>query len=137
MITRIYTDVSGRDAEQVDWEKVRSVFVEDAVIVLKTSREASTQFTVEEFLQDFKNFYESPAARQYGFQEEVIKLKAEVNKDMAFVGVVYASSFPGSERPAQQGIDFWLLTRKENTWKVVAVTNEVILPGEAMPPMFE
>lgn len=137
MITQIYTDVSGENAEQVDWKKVRSVFVEEAVIVLKTSREASTRFTVDEFLQDFKDFYQSPAAKQYGFKEEVIKLKAEVNKDIAFVGVVYAASFPNADRPAQQGIDFWLLTRKDKTWKVVAVTNEIILPGEEIPAMFE
>lgn len=65
------------------------------------------------------------------------KSAEEVNKDMAFIGVVYAASFPNTDRPAQQGIDFWLLTRKEKDWKVVAVTNETILPGEEIPPMFE
>jgi hypothetical protein len=111
--------------------------VEEAVIVLKTSREGNNQFTLEGFIQDFKDFYETPAARQYGFKEEVLQVKAEVYKDLAFLAVVYASSFPKADRPPQKGIDFWLLTWKDKTWKVVAVTNEVILPGEKIPAMFE
>lgn len=137
MITQIYTEVSGESAEQVDWNKIRSFFVEEAVIVLKTSREGNSQFTLEEFIQDFKDFYETPAARQYGFKEEVLQVKAEVHKELAFVAVVYASSFPKSDRPPQKGIDFWLLTRKDKAWKVVAVTNEIVLPGEEIPEMFE
>ena len=137
MITQIYSEVSGENAEQVDWNKVRSFFVEEAVIVLKTSLEGNSQFTLEEFIQDFKDFYKTPAAMQYGFREEVLQVKAEVHKELAFVAVVYASSFPKADRPPQKGIDFWLLTLKDNTWKVVAVTNEVILPGEEIPSMFE
>ena len=137
MITQIYTEVSGENAEQVDWNKIRSFFVEEAVIVLKTSREGNSQFSLEEFIRDFKDFYETPAARQYGFKEEVLRLKAEVHKELAFIAVVYASSFPNSGRPPQKGIDFWLLTLKDHVWKVVAVTNEVILPGEQIPAMFE
>ena len=137
MITQIYTDVSAENGALVNWEKVRSAFVEEAVIVLKTSREASTQFTVDEFIQDFKDFYQSPAVKQYGFKEEVLRLKAEVIKNMAFIAVVYASSFPNADRPPQKGIDFWLLIRKDQSWKVVAVTNEIILPGEEIPAMFE
>ena len=63
MITQIYTDVTGESAALINWGKVRSAFVEEAVIVLKTSRDASTQFTADEFIQDFMDFYQSPAAK--------------------------------------------------------------------------
>ena len=56
---------------------------------------------------------------------------------MAFIAVAYASSFPNADRSPQKGIDFWLLTRKDQSWKVVAVTNEIILPGEEIPAIFE
>jgi len=137
MITQIYSDVSAENAGLVDWEKIRSYFVEEAVIVLKTSRDANSQFTLEEFIQDFKDFYQTPAALEHGFKEEVLKLKAEVHKDLAFVAVVYAAGFPKADRPPSKGIDFWLLTRKDNAWKIVAVTNEIILPGEEIPDLFE
>ncbi len=137
MISRIYDDVSGTGEDAVDWERIRSYFVDEAIVVLRTSREATSQFTVDEFIQDFRNFYRSPRLGDAGFKEEVLQLEAEVYYDMAFVAVLYASTILDSEGPPQQGIDFWLLTRKEDTWKVVSVTNEFVRPGEALPGIFE
>ena len=137
MIKQIYVEVSSEEGQEVDWEKVRSFFVKEAVIVLQTSREESSRFTLEEFIQDFKDFYESPAAKGSGFKEEVLKLRSQVYADMAFIAVVYEASILNSDRPPQKGIDFWLLQKKEDSWKVVAVTNQIIPPGEEIPAMFE
>ena len=137
MIKQIYVEVSSQEGQEVDWEKVRSFFVEEALIVLQTSRDESTRFTLEEFIQDFKDFYESPAAKGSGFKEEVLKLRSQVYVDMAFMAVVYEASILNSERPPQKGIDFWLLQKKEDSWKVVAVTNQIIPPGEEIPAIFE
>jgi len=137
MIKQIYTEVSNEGSAQVDWDKVRSFFVEEAVIVLRTSREESTQFTLEEFIQDFKDFYKSPVVGESGFKEKVLRVKPQVYHDVAFIAVVYEASILNSDRPAQKGIDFWLLTRKDNSWKVVAVTNEIIPPGEEIPALFD
>lgn len=132
-VTEIYDLVSADSGEQVDWEKLRSFFIEEAVIVLRTSREATTQFTVNGFIQDFIDFYASPAVVDHGFREKVVKSESQEYKDMAFVWIVYEASFPNSGRPSQQGLDFWLLERLEGQWKIVSVTNEVILPGESIP----
>lgn len=137
MIKQIYVAVSSEEGHEVDWEKVRSFFVEEAIIVLQTSREASTRFTLEEFIQDFKDFYESPAAKESGFKEEVLKLKSQVYAEMAFIAVVYEAKILSSDRPPQKGIDFWLLQKNEDSWKVVAVTNQIIPPGQEIPAMFE
>lgn len=137
MIRQIYTEVSGETAEKVDWDRLRSLFIEEAVIVLRTSREITTRFTLEEFIQDFKDFYKSPAMKESAFKEEVLRLKAEVYHDIAFIAVVYEAHILESERPPTKGIDFWLLTRKDKAWKVAAVTNEVIPPGEEIPEMFD
>ena len=137
MIKQIYVEVSSEEEQEVDWDKVRSFFVEEALIVLQTSRDESSQFTLEEFIQDFKDFYDSPAAKGSGFMEEVLKLRSQVYADMAFIAVVYEASILNSDRPPQKGIDFWLLQKKEDSWKVVAVTNQIIPPGEEIPAMFE
>jgi hypothetical protein len=137
MIKQIYTEVSGENSAQLDWDKVRSFFVEEAVIVLQTSREESTQMTLGEFIQDFKDFYASPAVGESGFKEEVLRVVPQIYGDMAFIGVVYEASILDSERPPQKGIDFWLLQRMEPGWKIMAVTNQIILPGEEIPPMFD
>jgi hypothetical protein len=137
MITQIYKEVSSDGSEAVDWGKVRASFMKDAIIILRTSREGSTQFTLEEFIQDFKDFYESSAVGESGFKEEVLRVNAQVYGDAAYIGVVYEATILDSERPPQKGIDFWLLTRKDKAWKVVAVTNEIIPPGKEIPEMFE
>jgi len=137
MIKQLYNDVSGSISEQPDWDQVRSYFAEDAVIVLRTSREGNTQFTLDEFIQDFKDFYQNPALGDSGFKEEVLQLESSIYKDIAFIGVVYEASILNSERPPQKGADFWLLARRENAWKVMAVTNEIIPPGEALPALFK
>jgi len=137
MIRQIYKEVSSDGSVLPDWDRIRSFFVEEAIIVLRTSREGSSQFTLEEFIQDFKNFYQSPALDSSGFKEEVLQLKSHVYHDIAFIAVVYEASILNSERPPQKGIDFWLLSLKGDTWKVVAVTNEIIRPGEELPPPFD
>jgi len=137
MIKQIYTEVSSEGDKEVDWDKVRSFFVEEAIVVLQTSRDGSTLFTLEEFIQDFKNFYASPAAKGSGFREKVLRTKSHVYADMAYIGVVYEAQILNSDRPAQKGIDFWLLQRMEKGWKVVAVTNQIIAPGQEIPTMFQ
>jgi hypothetical protein len=69
MVTQIYEEVSGTGEESVDWDKIRSIFLEEAVIVLRTSREETSQFTVEEFIQDFLAFYRSPRLGESGLAQ--------------------------------------------------------------------
>ena len=118
------------------WENIRSFFVDEAVIVLRTSREASSQFTVDEFIQDFLDFYNSPRLGETGFKEDVLQLESEVFYDMAFGAAVYAATILDSDRPPQKGVDFWLLTLKQGIWKLVSVTSEIIPPDSKLPDVF-
>jgi hypothetical protein len=136
LVTLIYKEVSGTGEQSVDWEKVSSFFVEEAVIILRTSREATSQFTVEEFIQDFRNFYRGPLVGASGFREEVLQLESQVYHDMAFVAVVYAAEILDSARMPPKGVDFWLLTRRDSVWKVVSVTNEIVPPDGKLPGIF-
>lgn len=137
MVKQIYREVSSERGERPDWDLVRSYFVEEAIIVLRTSREGNTQFTLEEFVQDFKNFYESPALEDSGFKEDVLQVRSYIYHDIAFLAVIYEASILNSDRPPRKGVDFWSLVHKEDQWKVVSVTNEIIRPGEALPPPFD
>ena len=137
MIKQIYPMVSSEAGSEVNWDSVRSFFAEEAVIVLRTSRDTSKQFTLDGFIQDFKDFYDNPGVRESGFKEEVLRVRSHVYKDMVFIGVVYSARILNSGRSPQLGVDFWLLARKDGTWKVMAVTNEVIPPGDPLPEMFD
>mgnify|MGYP001826535442 FL=1 len=136
MIRQIYSEVSSDGSTLPDWDRIRSFFVDEAIVVLRSSREGNTQFTLEEFIQDFKDFYQRPDLKNSGFREEVLQLKANVYYDIAFIAVIYEARVLNSDRPPQKGIDFWLLAKWKGAWKIVSVVNEIIRPGEALPAPF-
>jgi hypothetical protein len=133
LIEDIYSTVSIRDSGLVDWVRVKSMFLDEAVVILRTGPDEAKQFTVDGFIQDFKDFYEYPTVKAGGFEEKIVKLKSMVYKDIAFIGTVYSASVLGSDRPPQRGIDLWLLNKKDGEWKITAVVNEVIPAGQELP----
>lgn len=137
LIRDIYVLVSAADSESVDWIKVRSMFIDEAVVILRTSREKLTQFTADGFIQDFKDFYQMPEVSASGFGEKLIRIKAMVYNDIAFVATEYTAAITGSSRPPTRGVDLWLLAKKDGLWKITSVVNEVISAGQEFPDLPE
>jgi len=132
-IEDIYSAVSAKPGGSIDWERVRSMFIDEAVVVLRTSRDKSTQFTADGFIQDFKNFYQDPRVKAGGFEEKILSIKTMVYLDIAFIATVYSAAIPGDMRPPTRGVDLWLLGKKEGRWKIISVVNEVIPAGQELP----
>ncbi len=133
LIRHIYVSVTAKNSESVDWQKVRSMFIDEAVVVLRTSRDKSTRFTADGFIQDFKDFYQHPEVKANGFVEKILRMKSMVYKDIAFIATVYSAEITGSQRPPTRGVDLWLLDKKDGLWKITSVVNEVIPAGEELP----
>lgn len=133
LIEDIYSAVSMTDTVPVDWERVRSMFIEEAVIILRTGPDESEQFTVDGFIQDFKDFYEYPQVKTSGFEEKILSMKSMAYKDIAFIATVYSAAITGRDVPPTRGIDLWLLSKKDGFWKITSVINEVIPPGQELP----
>jgi hypothetical protein len=134
LVTELYELVTFEAGREPDWNQVRGLFIPEAVIVLRTSREQTSIFSVDEFVDDFVTFIERANARETGFSERIIRMRSTVFGDMAHVLVLYEASIPGSPRPPQQGVDSFLLTRKDDRWRIVAVTNEIPAPDRPLPP---
>jgi 6-phosphogluconolactonase/glucosamine-6-phosphate isomerase/deaminase len=137
LIKDIYVAVSGKNSEAVDWQKVKSMFLDEAVVVLRTSKDKSTQFTVDGFIQDFKDFYQIPEVKANGFAEKILSMKTMVYKDIAFIGTVYSAAVTGSQRPPSRGVDLWILSRHNGQWKIASIVNEVIPAGQELPDVPE
>ncbi|UCG27348.1 MAG: hypothetical protein JSV24_10270 [Bacteroidales bacterium] len=133
VIYELYDLVTIRKGSTGDWESVRKLFIDEAVIVLRTSREGTTVFSLDGFIDDFVNFVANYNIKETGFTEKIISIKPWVFGDMAHVLVLYEASIPGSGRPPQQGVDSFLLIRKEGSWKVAAITNEIPTPERPVP----
>jgi hypothetical protein len=137
LIRDIYVAVSAKNSESVDWQKVRSMFLDEAVVVLRTSRDKSTQFTADGFIQDFKDFYQHPEVKANGFGEEILRMKSMVYENIAFVATIYSAAITGDQRPPTKGTDLWLLYKKDGLWKITSIANEVIPAGQELPDIPE
>jgi len=133
LIEDIYRLVSTTDSGSVDWERVRSMFIDEAVVILRTGRDETSQFTPDGFIQDFRDFYDYPDVKASGFEEKILSMKPMVYKDIAFIATLYSAAITGREGPPQLGVDLWLLSKKEGLWKITAVINEVIPAGQELP----
>ena len=133
LVAELYESVTFEAGSTPDWDHVRSMFIDEAVIVLRTSRQSTTVFSVEGFVADFVKFIERADAGRTGFSERIIRTRPMVFGDMAHVLVLYEASVPGSLRPPQQGVDSFSLIRKQGRWWIAAVTNEIPTPDRPVP----
>jgi hypothetical protein len=142
VVAGLYTLVSATGGTMPDWDKVRALFLKEAVIVLRTSRTTLTPFSLEGFIKDFVDFYERPFRREQntvvpkdsGFTEKVVRLKVWEFGDMAHVLVLYEAMITGFPMAPQQGIDSWLLVRRDGRWLIAAATNELVTAARPVPP---
>lgn len=135
VVTEIYDLVSFEAGGMPDWDKVRSMFIPEAVVVLRTSREATTVFSVDGFIEDFVNFVERSPAGEMGFTEKILNMKSMVFGDMAHVLVLYEAHITGSQRPPTQGVDSFSLIKKDGRWCIAAITNELPTADRPIPEM--
>lgn len=135
LVRHVYDLVTFEAGTTPDWERVRSMFIDDAVIVLRTSRDSTTIFSVDGFIDDFVAFIERADAERTGFTETVIRTERMEFGDMAHVLVLYEASVPGSERPPQQGVDSFQLIKKADRWWIVSITNEIPTLDRRLPSM--
>ena len=132
VVRALYGMVTFDPGTTPDWAEVRSVFIDEAVVVLRTSATASTVFSLDGFVQDFVNFIERDNVEATGFIERVVEVESMVFRDIAHVLVLYESSIPGA-RPPQLGVDSFELIRQDGRWKIVSVINDLPNAGHPVP----
>ena len=137
VVTEIYNLVSFEAGARPDWDKVRALFIPEAVVVLRTSREATTVFSVEGFVNDFITFVEQTPAGERGFTEKILNMKSLVFGDMAHVLVLYEAHITGSPRAPTQGVDSFSLIKRDGRWSIVAVTNELPTADRPIPAVLQ
>jgi hypothetical protein len=134
VVRALYDFVTVEAGTTPDWSAVRSLFLPEAVIVLRTTRTETTVFSVDGFVDDFVRFIERAGVERTGFAERIVRLRPWAFKDLAHVLVLYEATIPGSGRPAQQGIDSFAVVRKDGRWWIAAITNDIPDPANPVPP---
>ncbi|MBU0638129.1 MAG: hypothetical protein KKB50_04630 [Planctomycetes bacterium] len=134
VVNELYGLVTFKVGTAPDWQKVRALFIDEAVVVLRTARDKMTVFSVQGFVDDFVRFIESARARERGFTEKIVHMQPTVYGDIAHVLVLYEASLNDSVRPPTRGLDSFQLIRKGSEWKIVSITNELVTAARPLPP---
>jgi hypothetical protein len=132
-VREIYRLVSFRPGESTDWAKVRNLFLPQAVVSLRTTRTATTVFSLDGFIQDFVRFDTLPAVVRNGFTERIVRMHASVFREMAFVATLYEAQIPNAMRAPQTGVDYCLLVRREGRWWIASITNDLPTAEHPVP----
>ena len=124
VVTELYDLVTFGAGTTPDWDEVRSLFIEEAVVVLRTGREQMSVFSLEGFVDDFVQFIEQAGVEETGFTERILDIQEFSYGDIAHVLVLFDSHIPGSGRVPHEGIDSFELIRREGRWWIVSIINE-------------
>lgn len=133
VIRELYDLVTFPAGTTPDWDHLRALFLPEAVVVLRSSREATSVFTLEGFVQDWLRFIEGSNVEETGFTERIIRVHLTDMGDIAHAWVLYEAEIPGWGRPPQPGVDSFQLVRRESGWKIASIINEVPTPERAIP----
>jgi hypothetical protein len=134
LVADLYKAVSWKAGEGADWAKVRSLFFPNAVIFLRTSRTASSAFTVEGFIDDFVSFANRDEVKKNGFSERIVATNATVFRDIAQILVLYEAQIPNSPRGPQRGVDSFQLVKADGRWWILGIANDIVTAENPVPP---
>lgn len=116
-----------------DWDRLRAMFLPDAVVALRAAPDSLSIFSVEGFVQDWVRFIDGYNVVETGFQERITRTQATEYGDIAHVWVLYEAEIPGRGRPPTRGVDSFQLLRRAGEWKIASVTNEIVRPNQPLP----
>ena len=133
VVEELYELVTFSPGKTPDWERVRDLFVDEAVIIIRTGLTEMSVFTVDGFVGDFVSFIERTNVEETGFIERIVRTKPLVFGDIAHILVLYEAEIPGSPRGPQQGVDSFQLIRKDDRWWIASVVNEIPTPDRPVP----
>jgi hypothetical protein len=133
VVRELYRAVCVAPGDTTDWAAVRELFIPEAVVFLRVSKDASSLFSLEGWIQDFVDFNTKARVTERGFEEKITKMDVMVFRDIAHVLVKYEARILDSPRPPTVGVDSIELIRKDGRWWIAAITNDLPSPEHPLP----
>ncbi len=134
VVRELYRLVTVEKGQETDWEAARALFLPQAVIVLRVSKDASRVFDVQGWIDDFKAWDEKERVKERGFSEKILVLEPRVFRDIANVFVLYEAAITDSDKPPTRGVDSIELIKKDGRWWIAAITNDLPNAEHPIPP---
>lgn len=137
VIDHLYELVTFPPDTTPDWEKVKSLFIDAAVIVLRTSFTKMDVMNKEGFVDLFTMDIQKHSMQKTGFQEKIVQKKMTIIGDIAHCFVLYEASIPNTPRSPQRGVDSFQLFKKNGRWWIVSAINEIPRQGVPIPEVLQ
>jgi hypothetical protein len=125
VVRELYRLVCVEPGQATDWDQVRALFIPEAVIVLRVSKDALGTFSLEGWIEDFIAYDERARVSEHGFSETIVRLDATVFRDIANVLVLYDAAITDSERAPTRGVDSIDLIQKDGRWWIASIVNDL------------
>lgn len=133
IVDALYSGVSTKPGECIEWASLRALFDESARFVLRTGAERTSTFDLDGWIDDFQRFVTESDVERRGFFERIVRREVTTFGDIAHVLVLYEAGFPGEERPPRPGVDSIQLVREDGNWRIVSILNELPRDGRTLP----
>ena len=132
LIKNTYKLMTFGPGDKPDWETIKDLFIEDGVIVLRTSRTDMSIMDRNGFIDLWIRDYER-GLKETGITEKKVIDRYEIMGDIATCYIIYAITIPDKDYPPQYGIDCFHLLKQNDRWHITSIVNEVLRPGVDPP----
>lgn len=132
-VEELYRLLCVEPGQTTDWEQVRALFLPEAVIVLRVSKDEMSTFSLQGWIDDFVAFNERARVFERGFSETIVRMDATVFRDIANVFVLYEAAITDSPRPPTRGVDSIDLVRRDGRWWIASIVNDLPTPAHPVP----
>lgn len=132
LIDHTYKLMTFKGGDIPDWDSIKNLFIDNAIIVLRTTRTDMSIMNRDGFIDLWLRDYER-GLKETGITEEKIIDRYEIMSDIATCYVIYAVSVPDGDYPPQFGIDCFHLLKQNGRWYITSIVNEVLRPGVDPP----
>lgn len=138
IVKAYYNRLSFEAGESPDWEKVKSLFIDEAVIAVRTNIDKIDVLSKESYVQVLIQGIKKYELLKTGFHEKILNSRIKIIGDLAYCVVLYMAWIPNLAEPGTadvetKGVDVFQLLKVDNDWKIISLTNEVIRPGVPIP----
>jgi hypothetical protein len=138
VIEDLYAAVSFDPGESPDWDRVRSFFLPEAVVVVAPRGTSPAQvMDLDAFIADFETFYDARDIATHGFRETVAGTEVTEYANIAHAFVVFEPRIgPRRDGPTVPGLDSIDLVRMDGRWWIASITTQFSSEEAPIPERF-
>lgn len=121
LLKKLYKSFSYGNAEEPDWELMRSVFFEGAQFVSEVPEGKTPKpKTIEEFISSWQNSIRNSNSPTIETTERIIDTKTSKIGKSIRVDVVFQASKINDPSPRKYGLDSLILVNDDGVWKILS-----------------